>query len=385
MIGIPVLAGIGWTLYADGIKGGSAATAWMMSRAQITWNFGTIEQRKDLRTWVDIGRRVGPYVFGLPFLALIPVSIWAAIRSRQFPFWIGIVLAGFLPILVFYNLYWVHDYYLAAISPAIAAVLGLGAAWLVRAVRRRGLQVGLIAVLVAAWVFTMWQTQDYWQRVYDPISDVWGVLGMADELVASTSPEDQVVISWKDWSPSILYYARLRGMMLPPDIRNDPLMNHLNEGPYSIFFAADADRWPIWPLRDWPWNGVLGPRVYAVGSVPGDLRGAQLLATDDAAAWSAAAAAGTPIAAAPLDIPCDGTAPYEITPGLSGTWLHFGPDPPRDGRLDFGLGLGAVPVRSSVFIDPDLTSGGDPILITCLGAKGSHASFTGAVDAPGPP
>ena len=46
--------------------------------------------------------------------------------SSQRLFWLGIGLAAVLPPLVFTNLYLVHDYYLAAVTPAVAALIGLG-------------------------------------------------------------------------------------------------------------------------------------------------------------------------------------------------------------------------------------------------------------------
>ena len=63
---------------------------------------------------------------GSPGSPLLVVSVIAAVTSRQRLFWLGIGLAAVLPPLVFTNLYSVHDYYLAAITPAIAALIGLG-------------------------------------------------------------------------------------------------------------------------------------------------------------------------------------------------------------------------------------------------------------------
>ncbi len=385
LLGLPFVAGLAWTAHADAIKAASPATAWLTTEAIGDWAYGTMAQRQNVEIWVDIGERVAPYLVGLPFLALIPFAAWAAFRSGQTLFWVGIVLAGFLPIIVVFNLYWIHDYYLAAISPVIAAMLGLGAAKVVGLLRpRRWLQVGALAVFGLAWAFTMWSTQDYWRKVYDPVSDGWGVLGMAAELAAATSPDDEVVIAWKDWSPSILYYGRRRGMMVQRDSRAGLAIDALDKGPYAIYFAADPQGGMIWPLREWPWIGVLGPRTYAVGQTPDDLRGAGLLATDDSAAWEAAVAVGTSIEVDPRAVPCDGGAPYEVPAGRSGTWLHFGSDPPREARIDLATGLAPVPVRSYIFIDAKLAPAGSRILGRCLGATNAPVQFIEALDAPGP-
>ena len=67
-----------------------------------------------------------PNLVSLYGLLLVPAAI-AVWRSPQWRFWLGIASAAVLPVLVFMNLYVAHDYYLVAVSPAVAALVGLGA------------------------------------------------------------------------------------------------------------------------------------------------------------------------------------------------------------------------------------------------------------------
>ena len=123
---VPLVAGFAWTRWADAIKAASDATAWLTSTALTSWNFGTVAQRLDTDQWEHVVANV-IYLGGgiaLPLLA-IPIVLYA-VERRQMRFWawIAVTLAG--PVLVFFNLYFVHDYYPTAVTASIAALVGVG-------------------------------------------------------------------------------------------------------------------------------------------------------------------------------------------------------------------------------------------------------------------
>src|SRR5207237_4502009 len=107
------------------IKDASAATRWLTSANLQTWNFGTLAQRQVAENWTTIFDRMEALLVGrYLLLAIVIVALWWGRKQR---FWLGNVLVVVLAPAVFFNLYVVHDYYLAAISPALAAIVGISA------------------------------------------------------------------------------------------------------------------------------------------------------------------------------------------------------------------------------------------------------------------
>ena len=118
-------------------QGGESPTAFLTSSRLQEWNFGTLDQRLDPDAWLVVLKRL-PSVVGLLgiFLVVAAVATW---RSPQRRFWIGMWLAAIGPFLVFTNLYFQHDYYLAAVSPAFAALIGLGVGFTLAPLAKRPL------------------------------------------------------------------------------------------------------------------------------------------------------------------------------------------------------------------------------------------------------
>ena len=133
-----------WTRHADAIKAASPVTEWLTSSSLRRWNFGWTGQRIDPSAWYSILQHTVPSLLSLYAVLLVPAAI-AAWRSTQRLFWLAVASAVVLPPLVFMNLYVNHDYYPAAISPAIAALLGLGCGWVWSVVRPRWLVAALRA------------------------------------------------------------------------------------------------------------------------------------------------------------------------------------------------------------------------------------------------
>ena len=121
-----------------------------------------------------------------------------------------------LPVLVFMNLYVAHDYYLVAVSPAVAALVGLGPA---RCGRSRGCRAAALARRGRASVALafVWGTvelkADYWARIDGTANDPI-VMPLAGEIAARTTAHDPVAVVGLDWSPAVLYYAHRRGHMV---------------------------------------------------------------------------------------------------------------------------------------------------------------------------
>ena len=134
---------------------------------------------------------------------------------------------------MFFNLYYVHDYYAIAVSPSIAALVGLGIAGLplVRAWLRGLLLAGAAVVWAAVWFLQM----PYWTRMYDATSDPEGVLPLAAQIARETTPDQYVAIVGRDWTPEVLYYANRWGYMLSAHVPADVTIGSLVAQGYVVY------------------------------------------------------------------------------------------------------------------------------------------------------
>lgn len=386
----PALVGLIWIHYADTIKAASPLTAPYTSDALFLWNFGTVGQRLHLANWFAIARRIGGALLGVTFAPLLVAALIPIARSRHRSFWVAMAMAGIAPIVVFFNLYRVHDYYLAAISPIVAAFLGIGAVWVVERVRNRWalalLAAGAIAVTAA-------MMQDYVRPIYQPVSDESGVLPMSAELARLSLPGDLVLVLGRDWSPSVHYYARRTGLAMPPELlpttagldagftaSGDPeteppdwwaptwldrqaAQTQASEN-YRVMISDDPSVDPIWLADRWPWMGVLGPRTYVLGNIAAELRGAPLVATAETVAM---APAGRALLAGPLTLVCSPDVSLDVPSGVDGTWLSLAPSADRGARIRVVDGLAPILVQRRVVVSATAAPGGSTLHLSCAG------------------
>jgi hypothetical protein len=380
---IPVASALLWTWHADAIKAASPATSWLTSQALQAWNFGTLPQRLELAPWLGVAARVEETLVGTPFLLLVPAAMVGVVRSRQSLWWGAVALAAVLPVAVFFNLYVVHDYYLAAITPALAAFLGLGAATVWEYQSRRSYRVLLTLAALSAAALWGVQSRGYWTPIYQSVSDPSHALPLARELSASSRPDDLVVVAGRDWSPDVLYYARRSGLMLAPSLVRPDLVGLLPSDPYRIMASFNPHVDPLWVLRAWPWTGVLASRVYVMGSLAEDLRGAPLLATDEGQAYASARAAGRLLVTAPVTVRCGVPDAAELPRGTRATWLRLRQEAVRSpARIYLANGLAPLPARSVIAVDSGPTLDSGRLRLACLGT--STVTVEEVSDAPMP-
>ncbi len=294
-IALPLLAGAWWTRHADAIKAANSATDWLTSTNLETWNFGTLAQRQVAANWTTIYDRIEQLLVGRSlFLVLVVLALWVGRKQR---FWLGLTLAALLPPVVFFNLYWAHDYYLAAISPALAGLVGVVGAWVWEHRPRRWSALVCALVLATLWLgWVVWPESDYFGKMNGPVADPYA--GAATELAAVTDPSKLVVYMGEEWNPTTPYYADRPGFMLTSQIVSQSLVDKLSrDDHYRYFFSFNPYADPIHVLSAWKWIGVLGPRTYVVGQHREDVDHAPVYASTA----PTGSAEGTRTA-----IPCDG-------------------------------------------------------------------------------
>jgi hypothetical protein len=228
---IPLGVGRTWVAYTDSVKEASPQIRWQTSTNEFTWHYGTIEQRLTPGWWRLIVYRIAAYVtpyalLGLPVLALI-VAQRAPPFTRMVLY--SAVLGTILPVVIFFNLYHEHDYYLCAVLSMIALVTGYGLDYVVRTWVLADWRTAIPIITAAA--MSCFIAYDYMNPSYTVGYDnEICELGRAIDEV--TGPNDCVVVADWSWAPSILYYAKRRGYMvqedaaaeLRPDVRSVPFL-----------------------------------------------------------------------------------------------------------------------------------------------------------------
>lgn len=221
LIAVPLLFGGLWTIYADKIKAANPFTVNQTSAALTTWNFGTIPQRLNPDTWGLILGRVNELVLGgqtyfVPFaigFAWVPLGFIASLWLKRRLFTIAWLAGAFIGPLVFVNLYYIHDYYLIALTPMAAAAVGIGLVWTVR--KWKWILPPLLgAFLVVCWIGNLKTSEHYWAIQFYETRGGEHHLEAAAYIDQRSGPDDMIVMVGRGWNPATFYYARRRGLML---------------------------------------------------------------------------------------------------------------------------------------------------------------------------
>lgn len=373
-VAVPLLAGALWTRHADAIKAGSPVTEWLTGWNLRRWNFGQAGDRIDWDQWEVILQTAVPTLVSLYGLLLVPAAI-AVWRSPQWPFWLGIASAAVLPVLVFMNLYVAHDYYLVAVSPAVAALVGLGAGKLWFVLRPRWLVAALPLVAVALAWGTLELKADYWSRIDGAANDAL-VMPFAREIASHTGAGDPIAVVGLDWSPAVLYYAHRRGHMVTEQTQ-DVAFDLIHRDGYRHLLTTDPAHGDLSFLSRWRWVAATAPHMYGLADSAAELPSAAVVATDPDPELAARLEQAPTLRRAPQEIVCGrGT---RLPSGRRGTWLRLGAAPP-EARLFVG-DRAPVPARRAVFLASASVPDGS-LMVTCTGA--AALPLERAADAPGP-
>jgi hypothetical protein len=278
-----LIACVLWTHHADDIKAANPATSWLTSQALFIWNFGTIAQRLSIYAWHGVIRDFDQLVTGIPLWAFAILCGIAVVREKR-AVWIGILLAGALPVLVFFNLYVVQEYYLAAVTPAVAAVLGYALDGIIRYWRPAPVRVVTVLAIVAALASAIVAQRDFLAPIYtNQVNDPADVLPQAREVDAGTTAQNLIVFDGLTWSPAVPYYSRRRGMMLLPVIITSRLLNALPEQGYTYLYTAPQNVHFSAIARDvlerWAWFGEVSPHLFHLGATYTSVEGAAIAGT----------------------------------------------------------------------------------------------------------
>lgn len=110
---IPVVIGFAWVVYSDQVKLLNPLGGYLTSAALSKWNWGTLPQRIAPDLWVKVvWRRIfvsnGASVLGL-FILAVPFLVSVEFRIRAIL--VSAIAFCIVPLLMFPNLHFIHDYY----------------------------------------------------------------------------------------------------------------------------------------------------------------------------------------------------------------------------------------------------------------------------------
>ena len=359
LLAVPLVACVLWTHHADEVKAASPATSWLTSVALFGFNFGSIGQRLDLRQWSKIIHPLDTLVTGMPVWILAAVFLIAILRERR-AVWVGIILALVLPILTFVNLYAVQSYYLAAVTPAAAAVIGYALDGVIRRCRTLPLRAVAVTVIVVWLGATLYIQRDFVASSYSmPTPDPTTTLAQAREVDAGTKPNDLIVFDGLAWSPAVPYYARRRGMMLTPAIVTPKLLDSLPGQGYTFLYttmlhAPQFSDVALAVMQRWAWIGAISPHLFRLGGTYVSVDEA-----DVAAATHLFEPLGHPdsLIGAPRTLFCDASGVEVGVPTGTAITLEFAAATPGD-ALALAVDGRWLPAERTVVVNPIMSSSG---------------------------
>jgi hypothetical protein len=131
VICIPLVIGLAWARYADTVKMANPFGSQLTSDALGQWNFGTMQQKLDPETWrLVVWERSLRWNAGGLLGVLLLILPWLGGRDYRRFAWLSLaaLVLFLLPVLIFTNLHFVHEYYqvacVAFLLGALAIVIG---------------------------------------------------------------------------------------------------------------------------------------------------------------------------------------------------------------------------------------------------------------------
>lgn len=221
---IALIAVFLWNRHADAVKENNPLTAYLVSSTpqMKKWNFGTLQDRIDPKTWIDIFfQYLGPITSGiLTLLVLALFSFKSFSVSKVIPLLATVIVGP----LIFTNLYRSHQYYVAAIYPTLVILMGLGVCSISKlfSSNKSKLKYLLTSILIAT-SFSTNLGVNYSADIFNH-SDI---PKLAVEIRDNVPKGGYVLYLGCDWNPEIPYYSQRKSLMVP-EWNIKPLTQDLN-------------------------------------------------------------------------------------------------------------------------------------------------------------
>jgi hypothetical protein len=206
---LPVLAGYGWSLYAEAQRVQNPLAGFTSLSALSEFTFGTAHLRLSPEFWQVIWSRSIKDILGSNLL-ILPILLCLPLIRRERRLCVAAAAVFVAVLLTFTNLHFVHNYYqyangvflIAAVAFCIAGLIAIGG-------RARITGVTLFAISL---LFGLHQ-----YRVSFAVSqehDNTALRGIAAAIQTHSQPDDAVMVYGMDWSAELLHASNRRGLMI---------------------------------------------------------------------------------------------------------------------------------------------------------------------------
>lgn len=216
MTGGGLSAAAGWITHADSVKRLNPLAHELQSNVARHWLTGDLFLRFSPSYWSAVGVITSDSVLGwtgMAGLGLFILLVPGAPRRT-----VGLLLLCYLaPLLVFSNVYRIHDYYFFANGVFLLAALALALNRALDLPRWPRLAGGGMLMLTIGTGFLTY-TRGYYRLI--PANET-RVPELSRALKAVTQSDDVLVIFGQDWNPVLPYTAGRRALMVPFPLEND--------------------------------------------------------------------------------------------------------------------------------------------------------------------
>jgi hypothetical protein len=209
---LSVLSVYMWNSYADDVKRLNPLTAYLISTTpqMREWNFGTLRDRLDPKTWITIYfQYFGPITTGLIVLAIL---VFFSFKYFSLNKLIPLIAVVFFGPIVFVNLYRSHQYYVAAIYPILVILISLGIAAISKTFSPNQMKHSI--VLISLLIATSFSTKiglNYISNIFNH-SDI---PKLAYEITDVVPRDGYVLYLGCDWNPEVPFYSDRNSLMVP--------------------------------------------------------------------------------------------------------------------------------------------------------------------------
>lgn len=219
---IPVSTGFMWTKFADSQKSlNPLAKNFITSENLSGWNFGTLDQKLDIKTWIRVVEhsvlpettfKSDKLSYSLIILLLLSITLFLFSKWRQKLELVSVLVLFLVGPLVFTNLYFVHSYYYFANNFFISIIFGI---LVISVCKRENLYIkylGIVLIFPLLLVFNFFQYKDGYYYS-SQITNNYPLIKIASVISEITSSEDTIIVYGYDWDSSLPYYSKRKAIM----------------------------------------------------------------------------------------------------------------------------------------------------------------------------
>ncbi len=336
--GVPLVAGVSWTRWADTLKERSVLTTALTSSGVKNSVYLDVAARLDPVLWIRIAVRTPLYMGGLG-LVLALFGLHSLVRSGRGVLGAALAAVPMSACLVFFGLYVVHDYYQFAIVPAVCLLMGGGA---VAVQKRMRWQPALVIAATGVHLLGFWLAngEQYGRAIHEEPTYI-------TDLRASTEPDEEVIGVGSSYDPYPYYAADRHGTLVTDIDLIDEMHSMLDSDlgrPQALWAKDPLDPRTARFLRPFESVAAVSTHTYRFGTSKDLLTAGP---TKPIIWWSSGESSASPssveVGATSFEVACDGQ-PVALVPATRGLTIETA----RTVWVGTDIDAAELPVRTGV-------------------------------------